>query len=77
MPSISSRSTYYLGLGTGSCMLVGLLAVIDTPFETIPDLGWAALIGLAFTVSAAVHRYRSNAMRNETEAVPSEVEYDA
>lgn len=69
-------SVYYLGLGTASCVLIGLLAVIE-PFDPFPDLGWAALIGVTFTVSAAVHTYRSNSIRTATRDVPPEVENDS
>ncbi|QLG50073.1 DUF7344 domain-containing protein [Natrinema halophilum] len=58
-------STYYLGLGIVSCTWVGLMAVVQSPFESAPDLGWAALIGFLFTASAAVHTYRSNKLPND------------
>ena len=66
-------STYYLGVGVLSCVLVGVVAVIDVGvLEAVPDLGWAAAIGLTLTVSAAVHTYRSRSMRVDSGGTLSE-----
>lgn len=68
-------STYYLGVGVLSCVLVGVVAVVDVGFfALVPDLGWAALIALTFTVSAVVHTYRSQSMRVNSGDPPLEVE---
>ena len=68
-------STYYFGVGVLSCVLVGVVAVVDIGvLEAIPDLGWAAAIGLTLTISAAVHTYRSNSMRVGGGSAPLEDE---
>lgn len=68
-------STYYFGVGVLSCVLVGVVAVINVGvLEAVPDLGWAAAIGLTLTISAAVHTYRSRSMRIDGGDAPLEGE---
>jgi len=50
---------YYLGLSAvGAAVLSGVWLEI-LPTETVPELGWAAIIVGVFAVSAAVHVYQS------------------
>jgi hypothetical protein len=67
-------STYYLGVGVLSCVLVGLAAVGGDLLALVPDLGWAALIAVTLTISAAIHAYRSRSMRVDSGDVPLKVE---
>ncbi|GAA0469015.1 hypothetical protein MUK72_06975 [Halococcus dombrowskii] len=69
-------SSYYLGIGVLSCVLVGLVAVGGDFFVMIPNLGLAALIGLTLTLSAAVHTYQSRLMRVDRADIPPEVDRD-
>ncbi|MYL17488.1 hypothetical protein GLW36_12650 [Halorubrum terrestre] len=52
---------YYLGLSAFSLALVAAVWVGVFP-ASIPDLAWAALIGMLFLCSAAYHVYRSREM---------------
>jgi len=54
-------SEYYLGLSAFSLALVAAVWVGVFP-ASIPDLAWAALIGMLFLCSAAYHVYRSREM---------------
>lgn len=63
-------STYYLGLGVLSCGLLAGVAANLFPLHLLPDLGWAFLVALFFTVSALVNRYREQQMRLGTGGKP-------
>ena len=52
---------YYLGLSAFSLALVAAVWVGVFP-ASVPDLAWAALIGVLFAGSAAYHVYRSREM---------------
>lgn len=50
-------SEYYLGLST-VCAVVVAVAWLDlSPLSTVPDLGWAVFMVVAFGVSALAHEY--------------------
>lgn len=52
-------SEFYLGLGALSVSLVVTVWAGAYPFVLLPDLGWAGVIALAFTVVAGVHVYHA------------------
>ena len=54
---------YYLGLsGVGAAILVGVWLEI-LPTETVPELGWAALVLGLFAASSIVHLYQNRRHR--------------
>jgi DNA-binding transcriptional ArsR family regulator len=56
-------SVYYLGLAVISLVLVPLVWLDVFPFAGFPDVALAALVAVAFTVSAALQTYYSGDVR--------------
>lgn len=56
-------SHYYLGLGLICGGAVAGAGIGLPPFSLVPELGWAALLVMAFAVSALVHVYHDRQMR--------------
>jgi len=62
---------YYLGLSAIAFGVLGGVWLEILPTETIPTVGWAALVVLSFAVSAVVHVYQNRRYRlGELEAPP-------
>ena len=64
-------SRYYLGLSALS--LAGVVGVWLTSFSLVPGLVWAALVAVAFMVSALAHAYRDRRMRLGTAGAPPDL----
>ena len=54
---------YYLGLSAVAAGVLLLVYVEILPTETVPTIGWATIVVLAFAISAAVHTYSSRQFR--------------
>lgn len=63
---------YYLGLSAISGVVLLLLYLDILPTETLPQLGWIAIILVIFTVSAIIHTLSNREYRLEQLDNPSE-----
>ncbi len=66
-----SWDQYYLGLSAVSAAVVVAVWLNVPPFGSVPPVAWMTVIVALFSVSAAVHNYRSNGLRGSGE--PPEV----
>ena len=67
----------YLSLGAISCALVAALWGGVYPLTLLPDLAWAAIIAVTFTITASVHLYHERNMRLGHGDQPPELSYTA
>ncbi|WP_267642819.1 DUF7344 domain-containing protein [Haloarchaeobius amylolyticus] len=67
---------YYLSLGAVSCALCAAVWGNVYPFTVLPDVAWAMLISVSFTVSAAIHIYYEQNMRLGDLEIPPELELE-
>lgn len=65
--------TFYLGLTVASAVVLTLVWLDVRPFTTVPDIGWAAVILVAFGVSALVQTYTSRRMQFGDDGPPPEL----
>jgi len=65
--------TFYLGLSAASAIVLGLVWLDVRPFTGVPDLGWAAVILVAFGVTALVESYTSRRMQFGDAGPPPEL----
>lgn len=63
-------SDYYLGLGALGLVAIAFVAVGVPPFDLLPALGWAAVIGVAVTASGVAHKLHNNRMRLGSDGEP-------
>ena len=67
-------SKYYLGLALLGVAIVSAAWLRLSPFSAFPDIVWAAVIVVAFSVSAAAHTYATRKRRVGTGPTPPEVD---
>lgn len=66
-------SLYYLGLVAANAVVLGLATGGVTPFDLLPDAGWAGLALLTFGLSAFVQTYSDRRMRFGDAGPPPEL----
>ena len=66
-------SLYYVGLVIADGLLVALAAFDVSPFDQLPDLGWALVVLVTFAASAFYQTHQTRRMRFGDEGVPPEL----
>ena len=67
-------SLFYVGLALANAVVLVLAWLDVSPFDSVPDIGWAAVILVTFAASAVVQTYQARRMRFGDEGPPPEIE---